>query len=157
MNTDRDLESRIQDLEAIQEIMNLEADYCFGADNHDSDLYASVFAEDGVLIAGPRGEQRGREAIKAFCRDQIPLGFSFSIHFLHNPRIVVNGDAATGKFYWQASLTHPGTNTATWAAGAYDTEYIKTEEGWKIKKKVVDFFYNTPYDKGWVKERFMNA
>ncbi len=154
MSTDSDLEARIRDLEAIHEIMNLEADYCYAADSYDGDTFANVFTEDGVLDIIPMGKLAGREALRALCRDKFPQGFSFAMHFLHNPRIEVNGDTATGKFYWQASLTHPGTDTATNAAGTYDSKYTKTDEGWKIKEKVVNFFYDTPYDKGWVKERF---
>jgi len=153
MDHNSKLEAMVRDLKAVHEIMNLEADYCYAADSYDGDLFASVFTEDGVLDT-PKGNAVGREALKVLCRDQFPRGFSFSMHFLHNPRIEVNGDTATGKFYWEASLTYTETNVPTRAAGTYDSRYVKTEEGWKIKEKFVNFFYDTPFDKGWVKERF---
>jgi hypothetical protein len=153
MDKNSDLEAMVRDLNATHEIMNLEADYCYAADSYDGDLFAGIFVEDGVLDT-PKGKAVGREELKVLCRDHFPRGFSFSMHFMHNPRIEVNGDTATGKFYWEASLTHPDPNTATRAAGTYDSQYVKTDEGWKIKKKFVNFFYDTPYDKGWVKERF---
>ena len=37
---------------------------------------------------------------------------------------------------------------------AYHFGYRLEHEGWKIKEKFVNFFYDTPFDKGWVKERF---
>ena len=153
MDKNSELESMVRDLSATHEIMNLEADYCYAVDSYDGDLFASIFVEDGVLDT-PKGKADGREELKVLCRDHFPRGFSFSMHFLHNPRIVVTGDTATGKFYWEASLTHPDPNTATRAAGTYDSQYVRTDEVWKIKEKFVNFFYDTPYDKGWVKERF---
>jgi hypothetical protein len=154
MEKDSELEATVRDLKAIHEIMNLEADYCYAADSYDGDLFASVFAEDGVLDVIHMGKTVGREALRVLCSEQMPRGLSFSMHFLHNPRIVIDGDRATGKFYWEASLTYPNPNTATRAAGTYDSKYIRTNGGWKIKEKVVNFFYDTPFNKGWVKERF---
>ena len=156
MNTEKGLEARVRDLEAIHEIMNLEADYCYAADTQQPDSYANVFAKDGVLDVGPFGGRvTGREAIREFCREAFPPAFAFGMHCLHNPRIVVNGDTAKGRFYWEAALTWKATNEAVWQAGCYDDEYVKTDEGWKIKEKVITFYYFTPYDKGWVKERFI--
>ena len=154
MDKDNDLEATVTELKAIHEIMNLEADYCYAADSYDGDAFANVFAEDGILDIIPMGKTAGRQNLRVLCSEQFPRGFSFSMHFLHNPRIVVKGDRATGKYCWEASLTYPDPNTATRAAGTYDSRYIKTNEGWKIQEKVVNFFYDTPFDKGWVKEKF---
>jgi len=154
MDKDRNMEAVVKELKAVREIMNLEAAYCYAADSYDGASFADVFTEDGVLDVVHMGKTVGREALQTICRDQFPIGFSFGMHFLHNPLIRVDGEKATGKFYWHASITYKETNTATWAAGTYDSQYIRTEEGWKIKEKVVHFFYDTPFDKGWVKERF---
>ncbi len=154
MQIDSALEKKIRNQEAIHEIMNLEADYCYAADSYDGESFANLFTENGVLDIIPMGKTIGRKALMSLCRDQFSRGFSFAMHFLHNPRIQVNGDTATGKFYWQASLTYLDTNTPTNAAGTYESKYTKTDKGWKIKEKVVNFIYDTPYDKGWVKQKF---
>ena len=49
------------------------------------------------------------------------------------------------------------TNEAVWSSGYYQDEFVKTDEGWKIKKKVMTWFFRTPYDKGWVKEKIMGG
>jgi len=155
---DKSLEARFSELEDIQEILNLEAEYCYAADNQDPEAYASVFTEDGVLdVATMEGQVEGREALRQLVVEAFPQSLAFSIHCLHNPLVKVDGDTAKGKFYWQAPVTWKPTNEAVWQAGLYDDEYVRTDEGWKIKKKVVTFFYGTPYDKGWVKQQFVGT
>jgi ketosteroid isomerase-like protein len=157
MSKEKHLEARVRDLEAVHEIMNLEADYAYAADTQQSELYASVFAEDGVLDLRPFGDRiAGREAIRRF-REESPKKVTFSVHYLHNPHIVVNGDTAKGRFYWLAALTWAATNEAVWSSGCYQDEFVKTNEGWKIKEKVMTWHYRTPYDKGWVKERMIGT
>jgi len=158
MSAAKDGEARVRDLEAIQEIMNLEADYCYAADAQDPDAYARVFAQDGVLDVGPFGGRiAGKEAIREFCRTAFPATVGFMMHCLHNPRITVSGDKAKARFYWQAAVTWKATNEAVWQAGSYDDEFVRTNEGWKIKEKGISFFYATPYDKGWVKQQFLGT
>lgn len=157
MRTEINVEDAVRQLKDIHDIMNLEYDYCYSADDQNPFAYANCFAEDGVLDVGPGfgGRVIGRDIIREFCRIGFPPAMSFSIHTLHNPRIEINGDTATGKWYWQASLTWAATDEAVWQAGIYDDKYVRTAEGWKIKEKVITFLYSTPYDKGWVKEPFI--
>jgi len=155
---DEHLQETIRELEDVRDIFNLAAEYCYAADSQNPEAYASVFAEDGILDVGPMGGQiEGRDAIRQFCHETFPPAVSFSIHYLHNPHIVVCGDTAKGRFYWEAPITWRPTNEAVWQAGSYDDQYVRTEEGWKIKKKLVTFYYATPFDKGWVKERFIGT
>lgn len=157
MSQHKDLEARIRDLEAIHEIMNLEADYAYANDTQDPDLYASVFTEDGVVEMGGLGLRiTGRDNLKEYCR-AFPLGFAFSMHCMHNPHIAVNGDTAKGRFYWEASLTWAPTNEAVITGGFSHDEFVKTDQGWKIKEKITTLHYFTRYDKGWVEEPMMEV
>jgi ketosteroid isomerase-like protein len=157
MSTDKDMEARVRDLEAVHAIMNLEADYAFAADTRQTDLLVNLFTEDGVIDVRPYGERIvGREAIRRF-RAESPNKVASSVHYLHNPHIVVDGNTARGRFYWLAALSWVATNEAVWSSGYYQDEFVKTDEGWKIKKKVMTWFFRTPYDKGWVKEKIMGG
>jgi ketosteroid isomerase-like protein len=157
MSTDKDMEARVRDLEAVHAIMNLEADYAFAADTRQTDLLVNLFTEDGVIDVRPYGERIvGREAIRRF-RAESPNKVASSVHYLHNPHIVVDGNTARGRFYWLAALNWVATNEAVWSSGFYQDEFVKTDEGWKIKKKVMTWFFRTPYDKGWVKEKIMGG
>lgn len=157
MGIANELEARVRELEAIHEIMNLVADYAFAADTRQIDMYVDLFTEDGVIDVRPYGERIvGREAIRRF-REQSPDKVASSVHYLHNPHIVVDGDTARGRFYWLAALHWVATDEAVWSSGYYQDEFVKTNEGWKIKKKVMTWFFRTPYDKGWVKEKIMGG
>ena len=152
----KDLEARIRDLEAVQEIMNLEADYAYANDTQDVNLYASLFTEDGVLVMDGLGlELAGRDRLKEFC-NMFFLGFSFSMHLMHNPHIVVDGDRASGRFYWEATVTWTPTNEAVITGGVSHDDFVKTDEGWKIKKKAASWHYFSRYELGWVKEPMMD-
>jgi len=155
MNREESVESRLRRLEAVQEIMDLESQYAFAADTRDTDLYVSLFTEDGVIDLRPYGDRIvGREAIRRF-RQASPDKVAFSVHYLHNPHIVVDGDRAWGRFYWLAALDWVATGEAVWSSGYYLDEFVRTDEGWRIKEKVMKWFFRSPYDKGWVKERIM--
>ncbi len=152
MNRDRSIEAEIRDLYAVHEIMNLEAECAFAADTGQADKYAAIFTDDAVLDFSPYGERlEGREAIRKF-RQESPKRVAFSVHYLSNPCIAVNGNAATGRLYWLAALTMANTNEGRWSSGYYLDEFVKTEDGWKIKKRVMTWYYRTPYDKGWAGE-----
>lgn len=62
------------------------------------------------------------------------------MHSLHNAQIVVDGDTATGKLYFEAT-THSVTDKIGWSSGSYQDEYVRTPEGWKISKKVISFAF----------------
>jgi len=145
------MEARIRDLQAIQDITNLESECAFAADTAQPDKYADIFTDDAVLDLRPFGERlEGREAIKKFRQDS-PKRVAFSVHYLSNPHIVVNGNSAIGRVYWLAALTMADTNEDRWSSGYYLDEFVKTDHGWKIKKRVMTWFFRAPYEKGWAR------
>lgn len=153
MERDRTIEARIDEMEAVHDIMNLEAELAFAADNGQPDRYAELFTEDAVLDLRPNGELlKGREAIRRF-RQESPKRVTFSVHYLSNPHIVVNGDTATGRLNWLAALTKADTNQGVWSSGYYLDQFAKTADGWRIKRRTMTWYYRTPYDKGWARER----
>jgi len=153
MNSDRGVEAKIHDLHAVHEILNLESELAFAADTKQTDKYADIFTEDAVLDLRPYAEVlQGREAIRRF-RQESPKRVAFSVHYLTNPYIVVKGNTATGRIYWLAALTMAATEEGMWSSGYYVDEFVKTKDEWKIKKRTMTWFYRTPYEKGWARER----
>ncbi len=142
---EKDLEARVRELEDVRAIMALEADYARAADSLDPEGYSNVFAHDGVIELNQDGDQEtqrviGREAIAGFCREVIAKRYKFAIHSLHNPRIVIDGDTATGKLYFEVT-SHTVADETGWSAGSYQDEYVRTDEGWLISKKVITFSF----------------
>ena len=150
------LEARVQDLEAEWEIRNLIATYLLRADVRDAEGYAQTFAKDGVLdIGGLHFDPpvyEGREAIAKVFREKIGPVPCFMWHLGHTPYIEVHGDKATGRWGWTALVRFPDSD-AMECGGVYDDEYVKTDEGWKIKKKVITGWYMMEFGR-WDNERF---
>lgn len=138
-----DLESRIARLEAIQSIQQLKAIALFHADRKDGKALADLFTEDGVLI-GAFQKHEGRAMIAKHVQF-----WPFAVHYVMNPIINLDGDRATGLWYWlRPQLAHD--DEAYWAAGWYEDDYAKVNGEWKFKLvRIINFFY-APYAKGWV-------
>jgi hypothetical protein len=140
---EKDLEARISQLEAMAEIMNLEAEYARTWDTNQAEAWADLFAENGAFVAaGSRGRpgQRigGRDALKRTCQE-----FNASttgIHLMYMPRIVVSGDTANGRlsfeFKWVTRRGPQGQTVQGTTSGFYEAEYVRTSKGWRIKERV---------------------
>jgi hypothetical protein len=163
MNQPKSLEEKIQELLDIAEITRLKARYCFGCDGvpssdvtHnrqvDYELVASLFTEDAELDGV--GRCRGREAIGEYYRgiQRLPL----AIHCVATPLIEVNGDTATGKWHGIIPLITADDKAAAWLVGVYKDEFVRTPEGWKIKKLGFTPHFLTPAGESWAKIRFLD-
>jgi ketosteroid isomerase-like protein len=143
----KQLEARVQDLEAECEIRNLIARYLLKVDAKDFEGIAETFTKDGVMDFGGLaglGNYRGRKAIAKVFRDTEGVS-GFTWHLAHTPYIEVHGDRAIGHWGWTV-LGLPGAE-AFELGGVYYDEYVKTDEGWKIKKKVATAYYAMQFGK----------
>jgi len=145
------LEQRVATLEDIQAITELRSDYCFYADTGDWQKIGGLFTDDAGVDFGPFGVYNGKTEITEFFRDRIPQSMNFTMHMVHNPKIHVTGDTATGEWYFETPAT-TSANKGFWIAGKYMEEYVKVDGVWKFKNIVADWYYNTPYEMGWAKE-----
>lgn len=144
------LEQRVATLEAIQAITVLRAEYCYYADTGDYQKEGTLFTDDAVCDFGPFGLYEGKAAITKFFQD-LPSGMDMTMHMVHNQKVQVNGDTATGEWYYEVPYTTVA-NQAGWIAGKYIEQYVKVGAEWKFKKIVADWYWNTPYEKGWAQE-----
>ena len=155
----KELEARVQGLEAEWEIRNLIATYMLRADARDAEGVAGTFAKDGVIdVEGLLKDlpvekiYRGREAIAKLFREVIEPTPCFLWHLGHTPYIEVHGNKAIGHWGWTALMRFPDSEAMEFG-GVYNDEYVKTDEGWKIKKKVITGWYFFQFGK-WDNERF---
>jgi hypothetical protein len=147
----KQLEDRMQDLEAECEIRNLMATYLLKVDANDPKGVGEIFSKDGVMDFGGLiglGAYKGREAIAKVFEDigAMEMG-GFSWHLAHTPYIEVHGNKAIGHWGW--TVLGGGLETG----GVYNDEYVKTDEGWKVKKRVATPYYMMEFGK-WDNERF---
>ena len=151
------IERRLKVLEDIEEIKKLKVRYCaYCDDNYNPDGLASLYAEDAVFDRGTQGRLEGKQEIfNHFSR--MPEFFAFAVHMVFNPIIEVDGDTATGKWYFLGALTYAERNQSVWASGRYDDEYVRINGEWKFKNQKITRFFWTPFEEGWAKTRFVSV
>lgn len=136
------LSARLLQAEARLAIMDLEAEYARAWDAGDSRGWAGVFTEDGVFDlaavgSGPRLVHTGRQELEAFCT-QVDA-FYKGLHFMHLPRLHIEGDTAHGRvhFQWQGlfnpSHKYFGQRTV---AGYYDVQYRRVHGQWLMQHRL---------------------
>ncbi|MXO89965.1 nuclear transport factor 2 family protein [Pontixanthobacter aquaemixtae] len=118
-------------------IANLKARYCLAADTSTNDesearaMFDGVFTDDFVGDYG-FGTMEGPQAITDFMCKAISAGSEWMIHMLGSPRIVVDGNSATGDWTIHVeSRRREGAGLMT-VVGRYSDTFRKTSQGWKI-------------------------
>jgi hypothetical protein len=137
-----ELARRIAVLEDVEAIKKLKARYCAYCDqNYNADGLASLFTDDALRRFFQGSSQR----------------LPFAIHHVMNPIIDVQGDSATGQWYLFQPCTRADSNQAVWLAARYEETYVRVDGEWKFQRiHVIPAFY-TPFDQGWVKQRFLGG
>lgn len=143
------LTKQITELQDIEAIRQLKADYCDICDDaHNPDRIVTIFADDGVWEAGGVGYAQGPAALRTLFQsfaDRI----SFSQHNVFNPRITVKGNAAHGSWNFFGPFTFRKDNRQIWIAARYEDEYIKVNGTWKFKHLFAVNRMLAPYEEGW--------
>ena len=143
------LEQRIQRLEDIEEIRQLRMKYHINTNDGHFDRMWEQFTEDAYVDFGYISRAQGREEIKAlFLR--IPKNLPLVKQFIHNHLVEVNGDEATGISYLDARYAQGGDSVMV--AARFDEIYVRTPEGWRIKRMGLELYFSVPITVGWAGE-----
>jgi hypothetical protein len=140
-----DLELRLKRVEDQLELLRLEGAYAYFYDSDQGHAWASLFTEDGVYSGRQRAGLpepnliQGRANLAKFCESD-PVT---CVHMLHLPHFTIDGDTATARILIQHRgrlVDEHGRPTQTQATGCYDVSYRRTNEGWRIHRRVNTFF-----------------
>lgn len=142
------LEDRLARIEDRIEICELRYEYCYTVDSRDWDGYAALHTEDAHIDFGPVGSFEGRKEIRNFAENIVGERHPFLAHMVHNPIIDIDGEMATGKWYFEVPCTLED-GSAGWIQGTYNDEYRRTDGEWLLADVVADFNYFAEYDEGW--------
>jgi ketosteroid isomerase-like protein len=120
-------------------IANLKAHYCATADLAATDQnkaraqFADIFTDDFIGDYDMGEPMIGPQAITDFLCAAIVGGSEWMIHMLSSPRIVVEGDTATGNW---AVLVHARRRDGEMmeVIGRYSDVFRRTADGWRIAK-----------------------
>ena len=146
------LEARITRLEDLEAIKQLKTRYCeICDDDHNPAEITSIFTEDGIWEGRGIGKAQGHDEIRAlFTRFQQSI--SFSQHMVMNPIIEIDGDRASGRWYFLGPFTMTEGNQAKWQAARYREDYVKVNGQWKIAHlRVKGPAFSADYEKGWAR------
>ncbi len=144
-----ELERRLTELQDIEAIKQLKAEYCDICDDaHNPDRIVAIFTEDAVWegkgVAIARGHAELRRLFEDFARQ-----VSFSQHNVFNPRIAVNGDTAHGSWNLLGPFTFREGKRQLWVAVRYEEDYVKRNGKWKIQSLHGVGRMAAPYEEGW--------
>mgnify|MGYP001282771111 CR=1 FL=1 len=145
------LEKRITRIEDIESIKQLKAAYCdICDDDHNPDRITGIFSEDGIWEGDGFGKAEGHDAIRDLFK-KFQKRISFSQHQVMNPIIKVDGETATGIWYFFGPFTFYQNNQAKWLSARYEDDYIKTNGEWKIRHLRARGRMATNYEESWAK------
>lgn len=147
------LTARIQRLEDIESIRQLKAMYCeICDDDHNPQRITTIFTDDGVWEGKGIGRAEGHAEIRALF-ERFQTMMSYTQHMTMNPRIEVDGDQATGTWYFFGPFTFYKNNQARWQAARYVEDYRRDNGTWKIAHlRVRGPTMIADYEKGWAKK-----
>jgi hypothetical protein len=116
-----------------REIAALLTRYATGIDRRDWAMFETCFTDDVHTDYGTFGRWSTAAQITAFMREA-HSGLGYTLHRLSNIVISVQGQSASARAYVDALLM-PGEagGDVHRAAGFYDDELVKTEQGWRIR------------------------
>ena len=100
-------------------------------------LYADLFTPDGVFMSDTV-KHEGREALIKFAWQHRPgQGPLYVRNYSTNPWIEASPEGATGKAYALVlDLGEDGKPNTIIGGGHYEDVYVKTAQGWRIKKRL---------------------
>lgn len=150
-----EVEKRIQLLEDLEAIKKLKVRYARVCDDgFDPEEMVKLFTENAVWEAKPLGRYEGREGIRKFA-EEASKQFVFSVHYFVGPYIEIDGNKARGRWYTWCPATMAG-GKGVWASAVEDDKYEKVNGEWLISELKVTVWFNTPYEEGWHKTRFLD-
>ena len=119
------------------EIRQLVDRYAYAVDSGagGGEVYASLFAPDGVFVDRMGREIKGREALVDLARRNT-RGAQSAFHFVMNHIIEPSAEGATGKEYLlQLRVGEGDRPNDIFGGGHYNDVYVKTGDGWRFKRR----------------------
>jgi hypothetical protein len=137
-----ELAERVERVEAELALHRLANDYCNGADYRDLARWQRVWTADAVWQTSPDRSYRGLDEIVAAVTGQWQ-SFPIMQHSTVNHVVDVAGDKATGRcdVIVQIQL---GDGRWIVGGGAYEDEYRRESDGWRISRRTVARPFDLP-------------
>jgi 3-phenylpropionate/cinnamic acid dioxygenase small subunit len=124
----------VSEREDRQDITDVLLRYATGIDRRDWPLFRTVFADDCELDYGEVGSWKGVDAVTEFMQQAHAMA-GHTMHRLTNQVITVDGDTAEARTYVDALIMLGDNTSGVNAAGFYDDELVRTDDGWRVARR----------------------
>jgi hypothetical protein len=155
-----ELSRRLERLSDQAQIENLQRQYGYYVDKHIWSALPELFSEDATLEIGGRGVFVGRERIHEYMKFLGAEGVTPGQVYNHSqviPIVHVAPDGKTAKGRWTAFIQIGFHNEmARWGYVTYENDYVKADDGWRIKTLYAFFNFYSDYA-GWGQDRQPNT
>jgi ketosteroid isomerase-like protein len=118
------------DLEAREGIRELKYEYIHALDEPNVERFVELFTGDATFTAGTYGTVTGRDGIREFIEYRADDERAYH-HMATNPVIEVDGDVATGRWYYIV-IKVAEDGPAEWGQGTYQDAYRRVDGDWMI-------------------------
>lgn len=147
------LQATVTNLEAENEIENLQGIFGFYYDKNQWQQAADLFTEDATLEWGGSGVYVGKAHILAWLQNHGAEGAQEAVlndQMQLQPIVSVAADGLTAKARWHlfSQEAHHGVDHF-WGTGIYENEYRHEDGVWKISRLTLYSSMRTPYEDGW--------
>jgi CDGSH-type Zn-finger protein len=160
----KEIKSDLEELKAIDAVQRLIVTYARGCDRgNDPAVIGPLFAEDGTWECKGFGKYVGRDRVAKGLKGIAGEKIWWSLHYMISPLIEIAPDGRSGTAFWylweSATVPEAQSNQATphWIGGTYDTDLVKVDGRWLFKRMELKLNMVSPYQSGWVKERFLGG
>jgi hypothetical protein len=126
----------VSELRDIEEIKQLKARYFRLVDTKEWDAWRELLTDD-YRLESDAGIHEGRDAVVSMVSSALAEGST--VHHALAPEIAITGPAAaTGVWAYQdhVVMSHDGQNVAFHGYGHCHEEYVRTDDGWRIRSTV---------------------
>jgi 3-phenylpropionate/cinnamic acid dioxygenase small subunit len=124
----------VTEREDRQDIADVLVRYATGIDRRDWPLFRTVFTDDCELDYGEVGSWKGVDEVTEFMQ-QVHALAGHTMHRLTNQVITVDGDTAQARTYVDALIMLADNNSGVNAAGFYDDELVRSDDGWRVARR----------------------
>jgi SnoaL-like domain len=133
----------VQYLIDLEEIKRLKYRFSWALETSAPNDLADLFTEDGWIDAGPWGYMRNRDKIrKGYVRAYTNAPQFTAMHCVTNPRIMIDGDTATGTWYL-LDCTTEGDGPALNILAVYDETYRRVDDVWMYTSVTLRFKWSS--------------
>lgn len=151
------LQKRVQTVEDVQAITNLENAYGFYVDKHLWHQVIDLFSEDATVEISDRGIFVGKEGVSRIFLDGLgggKVGLDHGQLYNHIQvegvvNVAPDGQHAKGRFRAMVQVASAKFKSATLSDGIYENEFVKKDGVWMFSKMRFWPTYYTPYKEGW--------